>query len=121
MVDLVVVLNIWVVKIGTNLLREENLVVDDDGFQLQQREAFLHRCRLSTIVALPILESHVCVQPYMDALLEDIKTYWDLGPITRNKWESTGLMDRYFVVGVTSSSYPCFGVIINIVSEEDIA
>jgi hypothetical protein len=38
----------------------------------------------------------------------------------KNKWESVGLMDSYYVVGVTALPYPCYGVIINIVSKEDI-
>jgi hypothetical protein len=39
----------------------------------------------------------------------------------KNKWESTRLMDRRFVVGVTPIPYLGFGVIINIVSKEDAA
>ena len=34
------------------------------------------------------------------------------------KWESTELIDGYYVVGVVAISYPRFGVLINIVSEE---
>ena len=37
----------------------------------------------------------------------------------KNKWESDGLMDIYFVVGVTTIPYPKFGVIINIIFKED--
>ena len=36
------------------------------------------------------------------------------------KWESTKLMDCYYVVGVTAIPYPTFGVLINI-SKKDIA
>ena len=39
----------------------------------------------------------------------------------KNKWESVGLMDGYYVVGVNGIPYPRFGVIINIISNEDIA
>ena len=44
-----------------------------------------------------------------------------LAPIMdhRNNWESIELMGRYYVVGITPISYPCFGVIINIMSKED--
>jgi hypothetical protein len=38
----------------------------------------------------------------------------------KNKWESAGLMEDYYVVGVTAIPYPGFGVIINIVSKHDI-
>jgi hypothetical protein len=36
------------------------------------------------------------------------------------KWDSAGLMDRYYMVGITAIPYPRFGVLINIVSKEDI-
>ena len=39
--------------------------------------------------------------------------------VTKNKWESAGLMDGYYVVGVIVIPYPRFGVIINIVSKKD--
>ena len=39
----------------------------------------------------------------------------------KNKWKNIGLMDVYYVVGITAISYLGFGVIINmIVSKEDI-
>ena len=38
----------------------------------------------------------------------------------KNKWESVGLMDGYYVVGVSAIPYPGFGVIINIVPKHDI-
>ena len=38
--------------------------------------------------------------------------------ITKKKWESAGLMDGSYVVGVTAISYPGYGVIINIVSKK---
>ena len=40
--------------------------------------------------------------------------------VHKNKWESAELMDGYYVVGVTVIPYPGYGVIINIVSKEDI-
>ena len=39
----------------------------------------------------------------------------------KNKWESVGLMDNYNVVGIFVTPYPRLGVLINIVSKEDIA
>ena len=38
----------------------------------------------------------------------------------KNKWEIIRFMEGYFVVGVTTIPYPRFGVIINIVSKDDI-
>jgi hypothetical protein len=38
----------------------------------------------------------------------------------KNKWESAGLMDGYYVVGITAIPYPGFEMLINIVSKEDI-
>jgi hypothetical protein len=39
----------------------------------------------------------------------------------KRKWESVGLMDGYYVVGVTAIPYLGFGVLLNIVSKDDIA
>ena len=39
----------------------------------------------------------------------------------KNKWERTKLKDIYYVVRVTAIPYPRFGVLINIISKEDIA
>lgn len=36
----------------------------------------------------------------------------------KNKWENTGLVDNYYVVGITVISYPIFGLIINIASKK---
>ena len=38
----------------------------------------------------------------------------------KNKWENAGLIEGFHVVGVTVIPYPGFGVIINIVSKQDI-
>ena len=59
--DWPIVPNTWPVKIGTNLLREEVLALEDDGFQLQQREDLSPRHMLSTIATLPIPWLHFCV------------------------------------------------------------
>ena len=39
----------------------------------------------------------------------------------KNKWKKAKLMDIYYVVGVIAIPYPIFGVLINVVSKEDIA
>ena len=39
----------------------------------------------------------------------------------KNKWKNTKLMDKYYVGGVIVIPYPVFGVIINIVSKENIS
>jgi hypothetical protein len=64
MLDWPVVPNIWPVKIGTNLSRQEVLTLDV-GFQLQQREVLSPRRRLLTIAMLPIprTDFHVPLNP----------------------------------------------------------
>ena len=117
--------NTWPVKMDTNLSREEVLALEDAGFQLQQREALSPRRRLSTIPTLPIPRLHFCMPLNLDA-----HPTFRFGKIMRfpttptgdykNKWESAGLMDGDYVVGVTAIPYPGYGVIIDIFSKEDI-
>jgi hypothetical protein len=124
--DWPIVPNTWPVKIGTNLSREEVLALEDARFQLQQREALSPRRRFSTIATLPIPRSHfrMPLNPNAHPTFRFGKTVCRnlTTPTTdhKNKWESAGLMDGCFVVGVTAIPYPGFGVIINIVSKEDI-
>ena len=123
--DRPIVPNTWPVKIGTNLSRDEVLALVDVGFQLQQREALSPRCRLSTIPTLLIPHFYFCIQnPDAHPTFRFGKTMLH-NPTTsmayhKNKWESVGLMNSYYVVGVTAISYPGYEVIINIVSKEDI-
>ena len=125
MLDWYVVPNIWPVKIGTNLSRQKVLALKDVGFQLQQREVLSPHCRLSTIAMLPIyrMDFHV-------PLLPDVHPTSKFGKSARlnltapivdhkNKWKSAGLMNEYYVVGISAIPYPRFGVLINIVSKED--
>ena len=114
------------VKIGTNLSRQEVLALKDIGFQLQQREALFPRRRLSTIAMLPIPQMHFHVPLNPDAHPTsrfDKLVHRNLTALIvyhENKWESVGLMDGYYVVGIIVIPYPGFGVLINIVSKEDI-
>jgi len=124
--DWPIVPNTWSVKIGTNLSREEVLALAYARFQLQQREALSPHRRLSTIATLPNPRSRFHMPPNPDAhpTFRFGKTVCR-NPTTstadhKNKCESAGLMDGYFVVGVTAIPYPRFGVIINLVSKEDI-
>jgi hypothetical protein len=84
------------------------------------------RRRLSTIATLPIPRSHFSIPPNPDAhpTFRFGKTVRrnPTAPLAdhKNKWESAGLMEGYYVVGVTAIPYPGFGVIINIVSKHDI-
>ena len=118
--------NTWPMKIGTKLSREEVLALEDVEFQLQQREALSPRCMLSTITILPISRSHFSMPPNPNAhpTFGFGKTLHcnPTAPLADHKkqWESTGLMEYYYVVGVTSIPYPDFGVIINVVSKQDI-
>ena len=107
--DWPIVPSTWPVTIGNNLSKKEALALEDVGFQLQQREAFFLRRKLSAIATLPIPRSHFRVPP-------DPNTY----PTSRflkslcqnpanghkNKWDNNELMDRYYVVGVTTIPYP---------------
>ena len=89
-------------------------------------EAFSPRRRLSTIAILPIpkTEFHVLLNPdayptsrFGKSVRCDLTT-----PMNNfiNKWESAGLMDGCYVVGIGAIPYPKFGVLINIVFKEDI-
>ena len=124
--DWPVVPNTWPVKIGTNLSRQEVLALKDVGFQLQQREVISPRRRLSTIATLPIPQTDFRVPLKLDAhptsrFGKTVRR--NLGALManhKNKWESVGLMDGYYVVGIIAIPYPRFGVLLNIVSNDDI-
>jgi len=95
-------------------------------FQLQQREALSPHRRLSTIATLPNPRSrfHMPPNPNAHPTFRFEKTVCR-NPTTstadhKNKYESAGLMDGYFVVGVTAIPYLRFGVIISHVSKDDI-
>ena len=107
-----VVPNMWLAKIGTNLSRQEVLALEDDGFQLQQRETLSPRHRFSTItmLSIPWTDFHVPLNP-------DAHPTSRFGRLVRgnlatskvdhrNKWESAGLMDGYYMVGITVILYP---------------
>jgi hypothetical protein len=78
------------------------------GFQLQQREVLSHRRRLSTIATLPITRTdfRVSLKPYAHPTFMFGKTvHRNLRAAMadhKNKWESAGLMDGYYVVEVTA-------------------
>ena len=127
MLEWPVVPNTWPVKIGTNLSRHEVLALEDAGFQLQKREVFFPRRMFFTIATLPIPRTDFHAPPNPDAhptsrFGKTVRCN-PTAPMAdhKNKWESAGLMDGYYVVGVTAIPYPGFGVLINIVSKEDIA
>ena len=124
--DLPILPNTWPVKIGTNLLREEILALEDAGFQLQQREALSPCHRLSTIAFILIPRSCFCMPPNPDAhpTFRFGKTVCR-NPTTlvadhKNKWESAKLMDSYYMVGVTAIPIQAFKVLIDIFAKEDI-
>jgi hypothetical protein len=93
---------------GTNLSRQEVLALEDVGFQLQQREVLSHRRRLFIIATLPIPRTDFRVPQKPDAhptsrFGKTVRR--NLGAPTtdhKNKWESAGLMDGYYVFGVTA-------------------
>jgi len=93
-------------------------VLKDVKFQLQQREALSPRHKLSTIARLPI--------PWMD--FHPTSSFGKivrcnlpiLTAIHKTKWKIAGFIYNYYMVGVTTISYPGFGVLINILFKEDI-
>jgi hypothetical protein len=113
-------------KIGTNFSRQKVLALENVGFQLQQSGALSPSRRLTTITMLPNprMDFHVPLNPDAHPASRFGKSMRrNLAPPTvdhKNKWESAGLMNRYYVVGITPILYLEFGVLINIVSKEDI-
>ena len=104
--DWPIVSNMWPVKIGTNLSRDEVLVLEDAGFQLQQKEVLSPCCRLSTIATLSIPCSHFCIP-----LNPDAHPTFMFGKTVRcnptalvadhkNIWKISRLVNAYYVVGV---------------------
>jgi hypothetical protein len=98
-------------KIDTNVSRQEVLALEYVGFQLQQREVLSPSRRLSTIAMLPIPRTDFHVPLNSDAhptsrFGKSVRR--NLAPPTfdhKNKWESAGLMDGYYVVGITVIPY----------------
>jgi hypothetical protein len=113
-------------KIGTSLSRQEVLALENVGFQVQQSGALSPSRRLITITMLPIprMDFHMLLNSDAHPTSRFGKSVRrNLAPPTvdhKNKWESAGLMDIYYVVGITAIPYQGFGVLINIVSKEDI-
>ena len=101
------------------------LVLEDIGFQLQQRKTLSPRPTLLAIAMLPSPWSHFCMLFNLDVhpTSRNSKTMWRNATTSmanhKNKWENAKSMDAYYVVWVTPIPYPCFGVTINIVSKED--
>ena len=107
--DWPIVPSTWPVKIGTDLSKKEALALEDVGFQLQQREAFSLRCKLSAIATLPIPRLHFCVPPNPNThptsrFLKSVCQNPADGH--KNKWDNDELMDMYYVGGVTTIPYP---------------
>ena len=94
---------LWQVKIGTDISRDDVLVLEDAMFQLQQREGHFR------LVVVPRQLGH---SPYFNLVLCDTK-HWRLpnfqflktmhhNPSTPTKWDNDGLIDGYYVVKVTA-------------------
>ena len=114
-----VVPNAWPMNTSTKLSREEVLALEDDAFSPRQR--------LSTIVSFPIpwLYFRVPLNSYAHPTSGFSKIiHWKPTTPTsnhKNKWESTRLMDGYYLVGVTPISCHGSRVVIYIVSKANIA
>lgn len=102
--DWPIILNMWSMKIGTNLSREGILAFEDVGFQMHQREALSPCCRLLKITSPPIPWSHFHVPPNLHTYLTStfLKTMHQHSTTTiiiyKNKWKSTNLMDGNYVI-----------------------
>lgn len=100
------------VKIGTNLSKEEVLMLEEVRFQLQQREALSLRCMLSETVTLRIPKSHFLVLPnpitHSSSKFSKLVRQNQTSSMAnhKNKWENIGLMDVYYVVRVNAVPYP---------------
>ena len=124
--DWLVVPNTGLVKIGTNLSKHEVLALEDVGFQLREREVISPHRTLSTITTLPIprMGFRAPLNTNVHPTSRFGKTMHRnlVAPMVehKNKWESVGLVDGHYVVGI-NAIHPGFGVSINIVSKEDFA
>ena len=102
------------------------MALEDARFQLQQKELISPHRRLSTIAMLPIPWTDFQVPLKLDAHPTSRfgkMVRRNLGALTtyhKNKCESIGLIHGYYVVGMTAIPYPGFGVLLNIVSKDDI-
>ena len=113
--------------IGTNLSRDEMLVIVDIGFQLQQRDVLQPHRMLSTIAILLILWYYFCVPPNQDTHPTSSfgKTmHCNLATSRANHKNNWKVLDSWMVImwlAITAIPYIGFGVLINIISKEDIA
>ena len=86
----------------------EILTLEDVGFQLQQKEILSPRRRLSTIEMFPIpwMDFHVSLNLNAHSTFRFGKSVLRnlAAPMIdhKNKWESVGLMDGCYVVGITA-------------------
>ena len=86
----------------------EVLTLEDVGFQLQQKKILSPHLRLSTIAMLPIpwTDFHVPLNPdahstfrFGKSVLRNLAT---LIVDHKDKWESVGVIDGCYVVGITA-------------------
>ena len=84
----------------------EVLTLEDVGFELQQKKILSPHRRLSTIAMLPITwtDFHVPLNPHAHSTFKFGKAVLrNLAALMvdhKNKWESVGLMDGCYVVGI---------------------
>jgi hypothetical protein len=117
----------WPMKIGTNLSRDEAWRLRKLDFICNKgRHCLLVTCFQQSWPSPSIGPVFVYHQTRMCTLHLGLRRKCIViiaTPTTdhKNKWECSGLMDGYYMVGVFAIQYPSFGVISNIISKEDIA
>jgi hypothetical protein len=112
---------VWPVLSGTNLTREETLLLQDAGFKLQERPSMSPRrmFTLSNLFEAPIFDHNGSPNPDIHPITGNSKSIWRNvnAPMAehRNKWESARNI-KGTVLGVTVLPFLSLGTIISLES-----
>jgi hypothetical protein len=113
--------DIWPVLSGTNLTRQETLLLQDAGFKLQDHPSMLprHMFTLSNLFEASIFDHPGPPNPDIYPTTQSNKSIWRNANAPtaehRNKWESTCNIKR-MVLGVTAFPFPGLEAIISLES-----
>jgi hypothetical protein len=111
--------NVWLVLSGTNLTRQETLLLQDAGFKLQERPSMSPRrmFMLSNLFEAPVFDHPGLPNPDIYPTTRNSKSIrWNANAPTaehRNKWESARNI-KGTVLGVTVLPFPGLGAIISL-------
>jgi hypothetical protein len=115
---------IWPILIGTNLNREETLLLQHAGFRLQERPILSpHRLfNMSKIHKTVLFDQPPPPNPNAYPTVRNNRTIWRIAnaPSTeqRNKWESAGNIKGQ-ILGVTLLPFPGLGAIVSLETGAD--